>query len=149
GILLGDYAIRPRPGPGHPTDDVATLAGVASVAAAAFAPFVAGAHPSLLDLEGFWELERPRDLAQTFAQPAYLKWRALRDAGDARFVGLTLPRVLVRLPYDGTGPPRADGFPFREEFGAPDRSQYLWGNAVYAFGAVAVQAFGDYGWFAD
>jgi type VI secretion system ImpC/EvpB family protein len=64
-------------------------------------------------------------------------------------VGLTLPRVLLRLPYDGTRPARADGFPFREQVGAPDRGQYLWGNAVFAFGAVAVRAFGDYGWFAD
>jgi type VI secretion system ImpC/EvpB family protein len=149
GILIGDYALRPQPGPDHPTDDIATLAGIASVAAAAFAPFITGAHPSLLDLESFWELERPRDLAQTFTQAEYLKWRALRDTEDARFVGLTLPRMLMRLPYDGAGPPRADGFPFREEVSAPDRRQYLWGNAVFAFGAVVIQAFGEAGWFAD
>jgi type VI secretion system ImpC/EvpB family protein len=143
GLLLGDYALRPRP------DDIATLSGLAAVAAAAFAPFVAGAHPALLDLEGFWELERPRNLAQTFTQPEYLKWRVLRETEDSRFAGLVLPRILLRLPYDDTGPPRADGFPFREEVGAPDRSQYLWGNAVYAFGAVVIQAFGDSGWFAD
>jgi type VI secretion system ImpC/EvpB family protein len=149
GLLVGDYVVRPRPGPGHPTDDVLTLTGVASVAAASFAPFVTSAHPAFLDLEGFWELERPRNLEPTFAQPEYVKWRALRDAVDARFLGLTLPRVLMRLPYDGTGPARADGFPFREEVGAPDRAQYLWGNAAYAFGAVVIQAFGDCGWFAD
>jgi type VI secretion system ImpC/EvpB family protein len=117
------------------------------VAAAAFAPFIAAAHPSLLDLESFTELERPGNLARTFEQPDYLKWRAFRRSEDARFVGLTLPRVLMRLPYPDGGP-RADGFRFREEVVRPDRSQYLWGNAAYAFGAVLVRAFASSGWLA-
>jgi type VI secretion system ImpC/EvpB family protein len=147
GVLLGDFEIRPRPGPGHPTDDIAALAAIAGVAAAAFAPFIAAAHPALLDLEAFAELERPGNLARTFEQPEYLKWRAFRRSVDARFVGLTLPRVLLRLPYPD-GAPRVDGFRFREEVEKPDRSQYLWGNAVYAFGAVLVRAFAQSGWLA-
>jgi type VI secretion system ImpC/EvpB family protein len=147
GVLLGDYEIRPRPGPGHPTDDVAALAAIAAVAAAAFAPFIAAAHPALLDLEAFAELERPGNLARTFEQPEYLKWRAFRRTEDARFVGLTLPRVLMRLPYPD-GAPRVDGFRFREAIEKPDRSQYLWGNAVYAFGAVLIRTFASSGWLA-
>jgi type VI secretion system ImpC/EvpB family protein len=146
-VLLGDYEIRPRPGSGHPTDDVAALAAIAAVAAAAFAPFIAAAHPALLDLEAFGELERPGNLARTFEQPEYLKWRALRRSEDARFVGLTLPRVLMRLPYPD-GAPRVDGFRFREEVSKPDRSQYLWGSAAYAFGAVLIRAFARSGWLA-
>jgi type VI secretion system protein ImpD len=149
GILLGDYALHPRPGADHPTDDIAALSGVSSIAAAAFAPFICGVHPSFFDLESFGELEQPRELSQTFAQADYLKWRALRETDDARFVGLTLPRILMRLPYDGAGPPRSDGFSFREEVGGGDRSRYLWGNAVSALGAVVIHAYGDCGWFAD
>jgi type VI secretion system ImpC/EvpB family protein len=147
GVLLGDYEIRPHPGPGHPTDDVAALAAIAGVAAAAFAPFIAAAHPSLLDLDSFTTLERPGNLARTFEQPEYLKWRAFRRLEDARFVGLTLPRVLMRRPYPDGGP-RVDGFCFREEVEKPDRSQYLWGSAAYAFGAVLVRAFAQSGWLA-
>jgi type VI secretion system ImpC/EvpB family protein len=147
GALLGDYEIRPRPGPGHPTDDVAALTAISAVAAAAFAPFLAAAHPSLLDLDSFTELERPGNLVRTFEQPEYLKWRAFRRLEDARFVGLTLPRVLMRLPYPDCAP-RVDGFRFREEVAKPDRSQYLWGSAAYALGAVLIRTFATSGWLA-
>src|SRR5262249_16936100 len=89
----------------------------------------------------------PGNLARTFEQPEYLKWRAFRRMEDARFVGLTLPRVLRRRPYPD-GAPRVDGFRFREEVEKPDRSQYLWGNAVYAFGAVLIRTFAQSGWLA-
>jgi type VI secretion system ImpC/EvpB family protein len=145
GVLLGDYEVRHRPAPGHPTDDVAALAAAAQVAAAAFAPFVASAQPSLFGLDHFSELELPLELARTFEQAEYVKWKALRDREDARFLGLTLLRVLMRLPHADDGG-RADGFRFREEVSKPDRSEYLWGNAVYAFGGVLVRAFTESGW---
>jgi type VI secretion system ImpC/EvpB family protein len=148
GVLLGDYEVRPRPGPEHPTDDVGALLHLSAVAAAAFAPFVAAAHPSILGLDSFTELERRLNLPRTFEQPDYLKWRALRQTEDARFLGLVLPRVLVRLPYRDAAT-RVDGFRFREEVEAPDRSGYLWGSAVYAFGAVLARAFAESGWLAD
>ena len=82
GLLLGDYEIRPRPSAEHPIDDVATLAAISQVAAAAFAPFVAGVHPAMFGLDQFTELEQPLNLAKTFDQLEYLKWKALR--ADAR-----------------------------------------------------------------
>jgi type VI secretion system ImpC/EvpB family protein len=147
GVLLGDYAVRHRPDIDHPVDDLAVLKGVAGVAAAAFAPFVAAADPALLDLTDFAELELPLNLPRTFDHPDYIAWNAFRESEDARFVGLTLPRVLLRAPYrdDGT---RADGFRFREDAAGPDRSGFLWGNAAYAFGAVLARAFAESGWFA-
>jgi type VI secretion system ImpC/EvpB family protein len=142
GLLLGDYEIRHLP-----PENLETFAKIAQTAAAAFAPFVAAAHPSLLDLETFGDLERPLDLPRTLEQAQYIKWQAFRREEDARFVGLALPRMLLRLPYrdDGT---RLDGFRFREDVEAPDRSRYLWGNAAYAFGAVVVRAFAESRWLA-
>lgn len=148
GLLIGDYAIQPRPAPGHPTDDMATLAKVTDTAAAAFAPFIAAAHPSLFGLDGFADLERPLDLSYNFRQAELVRWRSLRESDDARFLGLVLPRVLVRLPYPDDGS-RSDGFRFREDVSAPAAAGYLWGNAVYAFGAVVVRAFVESGWLAD
>jgi type VI secretion system ImpC/EvpB family protein len=146
-VLLGDYEVRHRPGPDHPMDDVATLGSISRVAAAAFAPFIAAAHPALLDLTSFTELELPINLGKTFQQLEYLKWKALRDTEDARFVGLTLPRVLMRLPYKDDAS-RVDGFRFREDVEGPDRKNYLWGNAAYAFGAILVRAFSEHSWTA-
>ncbi len=148
GVLLGDYEIRHKPSADHPYDDLETLGKIASVAAAAFAPFLAGVHPSFFDLESFSELERPLNLAGTFEQLEYLKWRALRQSEDARFVGLTAPRVLMRLPYGDDGS-RADEFRFEEEVEDPSRRQYLWGPATYAFGAVLIRSFVESGWFAS
>src|SRR5262245_38254479 len=94
GLLLGDYEIHHRPSTGHPQDDLEALAKVAGVAAAAFAPFITGVHPSFFGLDRFTELERSLDLAKIFEQVDYLKWRALRQTEDSRFVGLTLPHIL-------------------------------------------------------
>ncbi len=148
GILIGDYEIRHRQSADHPTDDVAVLASISQVAAAAFAPFVAGADSNLFGLEDFTPLERGLNLERIFDQTEYLKWRAFRDTEDSRFVGLTMPRVLMRVPYEDDGS-RADGFRFFEHVGGRDASKFLWGNAAWAFGAVVVRAFGECGWLAD
>ncbi len=147
GVLIGDYEIRPRAGPGHPIDDIGVLSTVSQVAAAAFAPFIAAAHPSMLELEDYQALERPLDLPRTFEQLDYLKWRAFRETEDARFVGLTLPHVLMRKPYEDDGS-RVDGFVFREQAGAPDGRGYLWGNAAYAFAGVLSRCFDQSHWLA-
>ncbi len=146
-VLLADYEIRHRPAPDHPYDDLAALRSISEVAAAAFTPLIAAAHPTMLGLDSFTEMERQRNITRFFEQPEYLKWRVLRNTEDARFIGLTIPRVLMRLPYRDT-PSRVDGFRFREEVGNPDRSEYLWGTAIYAFGGVLIRAFMSSGWLA-
>jgi type VI secretion system ImpC/EvpB family protein len=148
GVLLGDYEIRHKMSADYPYNDVETLNAIAGVAAAAFAPFIAAAHPSLLDLGSFADLEKPLNLEQTFESHEYLKWKAFRKKEDARFVGLTMPHVLARLPY-GDDNARVDGFRFREHVATADRGSYLWGNACYAFGAVLIRAFVESGWLAD
>lgn len=147
-VLLADYEVHPLPSADHPVDDLAVLAGLSQVAAAAFAPLIAGVHPSMFGVDNFSELERTHNLARTFDQIEYLKWRALREREDARFVGLTAPRVLARLPYDDDGS-RVDRFSFREDVAGPDHNKYLWGTAVYAFGSVLLRAFDEAGWLAD
>ena len=148
GVLLGDYEIRPWPSAEHTVDDLATLSAISHTAAAAFAPFVAAIHPSLLGLNRFAGLEQPVDLDRTMGQKEFLKWRAFRDTEDSRFVGLTLPRVLMRVPY-ADDDSRRDGFRFQEDVAEPDRSNYLWGNAAYAFGTVLMRAHAVSGWLAD
>lgn len=142
GALIGDYEFTNR------LEDVELLTGMSEVATAAFAPFIASAAPDLLGLDDFATLEQPVDLSQTQQQLDYLKWRAFREREEARFVGLTLPRVLMRLPHADDGS-RRDGFRFCEEVSGPDRSKYLWGNAAYAMGGVLARAFASSGWFAD
>jgi type VI secretion system protein ImpD len=149
GVLLGDYDVSHRITAASPTDDVRALRAVSSVAAAAFAPFIAGAHPSLLGLDSFPELERPLQLPRVFQATEYLAWRSLRDSEDSRFVGLTVPRVLMRLPYDGRPGTHVDSFCFREDVTGAGLEKFLWGTPVYAFGAILIRSFADCGWFAE
>ncbi len=148
GVLIGDYEVQHRRGRDHPTDDIAALKAMAQVAAAAFAPFIVGCAPPMLGLDDFAELGLPIDLGAIFRQPEYARWRSLRDAEDSRFLGITLPRVLMRLPY-AEHTFRTDGFAFHEDVERPDLGGYLWGPACYAFAGVLIRAFAGFGWFAD
>jgi len=145
-VLLGDYEVRPGVSPGCPVDDLEALRYLSQVAAAAFSPFLTGVHPSMFGLNSFTELQRPMDLPAIFRQPEYVKWRAVRQTDDARFIGLVMPRILLRHPYDDRQS-RVSGFRFREE--NTSLNHYLWGNAVYAFGSVLARAFSQSGWLAD
>lgn len=147
-VLIGDYDIHLRPDKEHRTDDVGALASLSQIAAAAFAPFITSADPSLLGLDSFHELERPIDLEKLFSQPEYIAWNSLRKQPDARFLALTLPRILLRKPYDGRRQDSAH-FPHRETLDAPNERDYLWGNAAFGLGAVVLRSFCQNGWLAD
>jgi type VI secretion system protein ImpD len=140
GVLIGDYEFSNVP------DDINMLGNLSNVAAAAFAPFITGAHPSIFGLDDFAGLERAGDLERTFGALDYLKWRELRESDDARFVALTAPRVLRREPHDDR---HCDGFPYREDVSGPGLEKHLWGTAVYAYAAVLIRAFTRHGWFDD
>ncbi len=98
GALIGDYEWTNHP------EDVETLRLISNVAAAAFAPFVSAAGPSLFGFQDMTELMKPRDLAKIFDTMEYIKWRSFRESEDARFVSLVMPRVLARLPYGARRP---------------------------------------------
>ncbi len=142
GMLIANYSFTNHP------DDVELLGQMSGVAAAAFAPLITSAAPELLGLSDFSRLEQPLNLEATFEQKEYVRWNSLRERPDAQFLGLTMPRVLMRKPYDDDGSVAA-GFRFREDVEGPDRSRYLWGSAALAFGAVAIRAYAASGWFAD
>lgn len=146
GVILGDYRISHRRSSEH-RDDIGTLRGIANVAAASFCPFITSADPELLGLGSFTDLERPINLERTFKNDEYVAWNSLRKLADARFIGVTLPGVLMRRPY-GDDPTREDGFRYAESTSSPDGSEMLWGNAIYPFGQVLIRAFVDSGWLA-
>jgi type VI secretion system protein ImpD len=148
GLLLCDYAVRHRYASGHPqpTDDVGTLTGLAQVAAASFAPTVVSAAPELFGVSTFADLSHMQKLDSGFRLAEYQRWRRLQEQEESRFLGVLLPRILMREKY-GDSHSREDGFRYVE--GGGDIDSWLWGNAVYALGAVAIRSFRDWGWFAD
>src|SRR5262249_35180511 len=127
GLLVGDYEFGRHP------EDISLLEKISRVAAAAHAPFVAGAAPQLFNFDRFTELTAPRDLAKIFQSVEYAAWKSFRESEDSRYVALTLPKTLARLPY-GEKFKRVDEFDFEEMVDGTDHDKYLWMNAAWAYG---------------
>ncbi|MFT5578243.1 MAG: type VI secretion system protein ImpD [Paraglaciecola psychrophila] len=146
GLLLGDYYITHKPSAESPTDDINALKGMAQIAAASFAPFICAAAPQLFGLDAIEELTQPIDLERIFSGQEYIRWRALRDMEDSRFLAITVPGVLLREPYQRQAMAKK-GLYFEEYCHRHNNSDYLWGNAAIALGLVAAREFGQYSWF--
>ena len=142
GTLIGDFEISRQP------EDMYFLEQMSHVAAAAHAPFISAASEDMFGLESFTEMGKPRDLAKVFDTVEYAKWKSFRDSEDSRYVGLTLPRFLGRLPYNPKDGTTVEGFNYVEDVDGNDHSSYLWCNTAYAFGARLTRAFEDFGWCA-
>lgn len=142
GIIVADYEVTASP------RDVAALRAIADVAAAAFTTIIFAAAPKLFGLDTFAGLSANLDLTALFQGPEYTAWRSLRAREDTRFLGITLPRVLLRLPRQADGS-RRDNFLYEEDASAADGSAWLWGHAGLAFAAAAIRSYGQWGWFAD
>jgi type VI secretion system protein ImpC len=138
GALVGDFEFGKHP------EDMALLEGMSHIAAQAHAPFVSAAAPDLFNLEGYQQLDAPRDLAKIFDSTEYAKWKSFRTSEDSRYVALTLPRTLGRLPYGADTKP-IDEFVYEEHVDGTDHSKYLWMNASYALASKMTQSFSLYG----
>ncbi len=140
GVLVGDYEFSRSP------QDIELLKRIAGVAAGAHAPFLAAAAPGLFGWESFEEEADTTKLEKLFRGSEYTRWRAFRESDESRYVGLCMPRFLLRLPYGRETAP-VDGFDFEEDVDGRDHRKYLWGNAAYALAGRLVASFADYGWY--
>ncbi|HST43882.1 MAG TPA: type VI secretion system contractile sheath large subunit [Luteimonas sp.] len=139
--LIGDFEFGRHP------EDMYLVEEISHVAAAAHAPFLSAASPELLGFESFTELSGPRDLAKIFDTVEYAKWKSFRASEDSRYVGLTMPHVLGRLPYGPDTSP-VEAFNYIETVSGREHDRYLWVNAAYALGSRITDAFAKYGWTA-
>jgi type VI secretion system protein ImpC len=139
GCLIGDYHFD------HSPKDVEILGEMSKIAAAAHAPFLTGADPALMQMDGWDELANPRDLTKIFQTPEYAAWRSLRESEDARYLGLAMPRFLGRHPYGAKTDP-VEEFAFEEDTSDTNADQYCWINAAYAMARNINRSFSEYGW---
>lgn len=142
GALVGDFDITRQP------EDMYFVEQMSHVAAAAHAPFISAASPELFGLDTFADLGKPRDMSKVFDTVDYAKWKSFRESEDARYVGLTVPRFLGRLPYNPKDGTTTEGFNFVESVDGSDHSKYLWVNTAYAFASRLTAAFESFGWCA-
>ena len=139
GCLVGDYYFD------HSPPDVEMLGELAKIAAAAHCPFVTGASPAVMQMESWQELSNPRDLTKIFQNSEYAAWRHLRESDDSRYLALTMPRFLARLPYGARENP-VDAFDFEEDTDGSNHERYSWINSAYAMAANINRSFKHFGW---
>lgn len=146
GALIGDYYF------GSGGEDVALLTYIAETAAACHAPFVAAAGSDMFEYKSFESFAEGRPVAAGFDSPSYAAWNGFRDSDESRYVTLTLPSTLARLPYGATGG-KAKSFDYHElatdsegNQRPADNSELVWSNAAYEMALKMNDAFTAFGW---
>jgi type VI secretion system protein ImpC len=140
GLLVGDYEF----GPG--SEDVSILEQFSRIGALVHAPFISGASPAMFGFASFDELSSPRDLALIFEGAQFTRWNSFRRRDEARYIGLCIPHILLRLPYGDHSP--VEQFDFDEIWDGRKLENYLWGNTAFALAARITDSFARYGWCA-
>ncbi len=137
--VVGDYCFDSC------SDDAELLGRLALICARAGAPFLAGASARLVGCDSLAVTPDPHDWQLALGEKDQHAWAVLRALPEATFIGLALPRLLLRLPY-GEATDAIDRFFFEEMGDTPVHSSYLWGNPVFACACLIGQAFSRNGW---
>ncbi len=139
GAMISNYYFDRGPG------DIDLLQNVSKIAAATHCPFIGAVNEKFFGLKSIEKLPAIPDLAMVFEQAEYAKWNAFRDSEDSRYIGLTVPRFLLRLPYGKETTPIKE-FDFEEDVSGEEHGKYLWGNASFALATRLTDSFADHGW---
>jgi type VI secretion system protein ImpC len=138
GAIIANYDFSPGP------QDVKLLQYAASVATMSHAPFIAAAGPKFFGVDNFLGLPNLKDLKSVFEGPQFVKWNSFRESEDARSVGLTTPRFLLRLPYSQEKNP-VKSFNYNENTNE-NHEDFLWGNTSFTFATRLADSFAKYRW---
>ena len=138
GAIVGNYTFTPS------TQDIKLLHHVSALGAMAHAPFLAAAGSEFFNVQSYEELGNIKEVKSIFEGPRFVKWRGLRESEDARYLGLTMPRFLLRAPYDPADNP-ARSFSYKES-SAGEHDNYLWGNTAFLMAARITDSFAKFRW---
>ena len=136
-VLAGNYTFD------QSADDAQLLARMAAVARHAGAPFLGAASTRLLGCDSLDATPAPRQWR--LDKDTLESWAAVRRLPQAGWLGLALPRFLMRLPYGKQTAP-AETFAFEEFSAGPNHEDYLWANPALACAYLLAEAFSESGW---
>lgn len=139
GAMIGLYDFSNTP------QDILWLKAMGKIASAAHSPFVASVAPQFFGCESMSEVNQLRDIAGLMNHPRYSAWNELRETEQAAYLGLCMPRYMVRAPYNDTTNP-AENIHFTEKVKGDDESEYVWGSAAMLFARNIVRSFETSGW---
>ncbi len=138
GAIIGNFTFTPS------TPDIKLMQYLGSLGAMSHAPVISSVGPEFFGITSFEELPNIKDIKSIFESPKYTKWRSLRESEDARYLGLTAPRFLLRVPYDSVDNP-IKKFNYSENV-KESHEHYLWGNTAFAFATRLTDSFAKYRW---
>ncbi|MBW2165307.1 MAG: type VI secretion system contractile sheath large subunit [Deltaproteobacteria bacterium] len=138
-VLAGNYIFD------NSHEDTELLGRIAKIAKASGAPFISSVSDKVLGCESLAETPNPDDWQRLYEAKESQAWQALRKLPEAAYLGLALPRFMLRLPYGADTDP-AEQFEFEEMPSEPDHNYYLWGNPSFACVYLLAQAFTHHGW---
>ncbi len=131
---------------GAGAEDCRLLRNLGALGAMAHVPVLSNAGPRFFGVDSLTELNRVKDLQAHFEGPSFARWSSLRDREDARYLGLCLPRFLLRAPYgrrESETPVKT--FAYCEEV-IGQHDAYLWGPASIALTARIASSYAKYRW---
>ncbi|MFH1138310.1 MAG: type VI secretion system contractile sheath large subunit [Pseudomonadota bacterium] len=137
-VIVADYFFD------HSPRDIKLLQDMAAVGAMSHAPVIANASPEFFGSADFSDLPNLKDPAGHFASRQFARWQSLRESEDSRYLGLTLPRFLLRKPYSAEDT-TTSGY-YHEEDVRGRRESHLWGGAALALASRLADSFARYRW---
>ena len=138
GTIVADFELSPS------NVDMKFLTKMASISAMSHAPLITAAGPKFFGLDSFEGLPNLKDLEDVMNSPQFAAWKGFRKNEDSRYVGMTLPRFLLRAPYDPEDNPISK-FVYQEDVSA-SHEHYLWGSTVYTLASKLTASFANYRW---
>lgn len=137
-VMIGNYEFNLS------AEDTHLLTELSHVASAAHCPFIGSVGANFFNKTNFQEVAKIDDLSNYMERSEYIRWNSFRESDDARYIGLTLPKFLLRLPYGENNPIRY--FCYEEQVRGETSANYLWGNASFSFATNMARSFKKYGW---
>jgi len=138
-VILGGYAFD------QTVEDIKLLHRLGLVAQAAGAPLLTAADSHFAGCPSIVAAPDPDDWNWQPDSSAIQLWQKLRHSPEAAYIGLVLPRFLLRLPYGNDTDP-IEQFDFEEFSPFAGHQQYLWGNSAAICVCLLAGAFSEFGW---
>lgn len=135
--IISDYSFDSGVG------DITLLRNISQIAAATHCPFIGNVNPAFFGKNTFEEVAEISDLTNHMTRSEYIRWNSFRETEDSRYIGLVMPRFLLRLPYGEDNQTKTFQY---DEYVFDHVEKYLWGMASFSFATNMTRSFKEYGW---
>ena len=143
GLLVINHSVTTDIETDRQHDDLFTLQLLGELGHEALCPVVTGVSKHFIGTSDADVWTDPKRLRRIFASADFADWRRLRSEPVSQFLGLTLPAIKVRDPWQNYH----EGFLFNEQPVTGSDSHILWGNSAFALARNVLREFCRIHWF--